>query len=201
MIDVRLNGDPDQPVHLDRSRARPVGRQLGIQNHGSRRRGLLPPRPGQDARQRRRAAACTGAHTSGDDDFEGAAFDTCKWDRTVRYDPAGIAQQGGKLHVETSAGDMLRRQRHRADQLRPPGRAGRRLDDRDRGQGAAREVLPAGRAARLRQRRRLRQVRRDRRRGRTRRGSSCAARPVTSSPTRRTASTCRIRTTTPTTCA
>ena len=49
---------------------------------------------------------CTGPPTSGDDAFDGAAFDGCKWDRTVRYDPATLHQSGGALHVETSGGDI-----------------------------------------------------------------------------------------------
>ena len=49
---------------------------------------------------------CSGPPTSGDDAFDGAAFDGCKWDRTVRFDPATLHQSGGSLHVETSGGDI-----------------------------------------------------------------------------------------------
>ena len=106
-IYVRLNGWLiNEFTSNDPARDLTTGR-IGLQNHGTGdevyfrdvqvkthgKVGVLPP--------------CSGPLTSGDDDFAGAAFDTCKWDRTVRYDPAGIAQQGGKLHVETSGGDMF----------------------------------------------------------------------------------------------
>jgi cytochrome c len=80
--------------------------KLGIQNHGTGDEvyfrdiqvkehetsvGELPP--------------CTGTSSGFDDDFA-AAFDSCRWDRTLRYDPAGLEQTGGKLHLETSGGDI-----------------------------------------------------------------------------------------------
>jgi cytochrome c len=103
---VRLNGWlVNEFTSTDPARDLTKGR-VGIQNHGTGdevyfrdvqvkthgKVGVLPP--------------CSGAHTSGDDDFEGAAFDTCKWDRTVRYDPATLQQSGGALRIETSGGDM-----------------------------------------------------------------------------------------------
>jgi PKD repeat protein len=80
--------------------------KLGIQNHGGGDEvyfrsiqvkehetsvGELPP--------------CSGGASGHDDDFEGA-FDSCRWDKTVSFDPAGLEQTGGKLHIETSGGDI-----------------------------------------------------------------------------------------------
>ena len=104
---VRLNGVADQRVHLDRSGPRPHQGPDRPPEPRHRRRGVLPRRPGQDARQRRRAAAVHRRAHVGRRRLRGRAFDTCKWDRTVRYDPAGIAQKDGRLHVETSGGDMF----------------------------------------------------------------------------------------------
>jgi cytochrome c len=53
-----------------------------------------------------RQIPCDGASTTGSDDFEGDAFDGCRWSETVRYDPGTLEQSGGKLHVETSGGDI-----------------------------------------------------------------------------------------------
>jgi cytochrome c len=80
--------------------------KLGIQNHGTGDEvyyrsiqvkehatsvGELPP--------------CGGGTPPFDDTFDGA-FDSCRWDKTVRYDPAALEQTGGKLHLETSGGDI-----------------------------------------------------------------------------------------------
>ena len=102
---VRLNGWlVNEFTSTDTARDLTHGR-VGIQNHGTGDEvyfrdvqvsehgplGVLP---------------CGGPPTRGDDDFEGAAFDGCRWSRTVRYDPATLEQQDGALHVETSGGDI-----------------------------------------------------------------------------------------------
>ena len=83
-IYVRLNGWlVNEFTSTDPARDLTHGR-VGLQNHGTgdevyfrdvqvKEHGKLGVLP------------CTGPPTSGDDAFEGPAFDGCKWDRTVRY--------------------------------------------------------------------------------------------------------------------
>ncbi|HWM07980.1 MAG TPA: PKD domain-containing protein [Solirubrobacteraceae bacterium] len=102
---VRLNGWlVNEFTSTDPARDLTRGR-IGLQNHGTGDEVYF-----RDVQVKEHAKLgelpCSGPRTSGDDAFDGAAFDTCKWDRTVRYDPSTLHQQGGALHVETSAGDI-----------------------------------------------------------------------------------------------
>jgi PKD repeat protein len=102
---VRLNGWlVNEFTSTDPARDLTKG-HVGIQNHGTGDevyfRDVQVKEHGKVG-----ALPCSGPPTSGDDAFEGAAFDGCKWDRTVRYDPATLHQQGGALNVETSGGDI-----------------------------------------------------------------------------------------------
>ena len=101
---VRLNGWlVNEFTSTDPARDLTHGR-IGLQNHGTGDEVYF--REVQVKEHGTRELPCAGPRTSGDDAFEGAAFDTCKWDRTARYDPATLHQSGGALHVETSAGDI-----------------------------------------------------------------------------------------------
>ena len=104
-IYIRLNGWlVNEFTSSDPARDLATGR-IGLQNHGTGDEVYF-----RDVQVKehgtRGALPCSGPPTSGDDAFEGPAFDGCKWDRTVRYDPATLHQSGGALHVETSAGDI-----------------------------------------------------------------------------------------------
>lgn len=41
-----------------------------------------------------------------DDEFEGTAIDTCRWDNIVRYDSSKLAVAGGELRITTQPGDI-----------------------------------------------------------------------------------------------
>ena len=155
-----------QRVHLDRPGARPHDRPRRPPEPRHRRRGLLPRRPGQGARHRSALPPCAGPRTSGDDAFEGAAPSTrCKWDRTVRYDPATLAPVA-------AARCTSRRRAATSTAPATPGRPTSCCRTRPAGDWTIETTVKvplvkccqqAGLIV-LRERRRLRQVRRDRRR-------------------------------------
>ena len=127
---VRLNGWlVNEFTSTDPARDLTHGR-VGLQNHGTGDEVYF-----RDVQVKEHGKVgelpCSGPPTSGDDAFDGAAFDGCKWDRTVRYRPGDAAPVGRVAPRRDLGRRHLRRERHRPDQLRAPGRAGRRLDGRD----------------------------------------------------------------------
>ena len=141
---------------------------------------------------------CSGPPTSGDDAFDGAAFDGCKWDRTVRYDPATLHQSGGSLHVETSGGDI-----YGANDTGPTNFV---LQDAPAGDWTAETTVKVPLVQCCQQAGLIVHdsdddyVKFDVIADGDQRASSCAARPATWSHSRRRASGCRTRRTTPTSC-
>jgi PKD repeat protein len=108
-IVVRLNGQVinDYTAQSDAEAAQRFAHgYIGLQNHGTGDEVHFRNIQVKEHGPTFELPACEGQATSGSDDFEGDAFDTCRWSETKRYDAATIEQSGGALHVETSAGDI-----------------------------------------------------------------------------------------------
>ena len=120
VVEVRLERDPDQPVHLDRSRARPLGHEARDPEPRSRRRGLLPPHPGRDP-----GRGCGRARPRGRAE-------------------AQVREAGQEGHLPRDAAEHGRRPGRRGPALRH----GAQVEGRDRGPGLhGRRHAPAGRSA------------------------------------------------------
>ena len=103
---VRLNGVViNEFTSTDAARDLSGGR-VGIQNHGNGDEVFFRRVQIKEHDSAEGGLPCEGTSSGFDDAFDGDALDGCRWDRTVRYDPATLDVSEGKLHIETSGTDI-----------------------------------------------------------------------------------------------